>query len=104
MPFLGCIELLVIIFLVSELLIPAIRGTKSFPILRNLRFNKQIVEVNTNLEQEDIREHLVEKELSLQNKQITVDLKTETLRNKISQDMEKRRRKTKTRKHYKIDD
>lgn len=65
MALLEMIQFLVAIYLIGEILIPAIRGTKYFPIIRCLRFNRKIAEANTAIDQEQLRQELYQKEDSL---------------------------------------
>jgi hypothetical protein len=62
-------EFIVVSFVVIELGIPAIRGTKFFPMLRSLSFNRKLANVETQIDNEIIRQRAIKKEKTLKGLQ-----------------------------------
>lgn len=87
--FLILMEVLVSIILISELAIPAILGTKFFPLIRGAFTRRKIVEVNTKIVAEEMNEELREKEAQLKKKTSKrVQIEEEMVDESILQDVE----------------
>jgi hypothetical protein len=97
MFFLILLEVLIGVVLFSELLIPAIRGTKFFPTIRMLGSSRKLKELNTELDKERLAEELRQKECELQMKTgEVVEVKQEIDHEKVQQEVDAYRNELKT--------